>query len=364
MFKVLIFSRESNWFGGVVNFIDLMKKSFSSEVVATQFLVGRRKGMMGFLLRPVTPLIDAVRLYIHLLFNRYDCYHLNPSLNGPSLIRDGLFILVLKILGRKNIVACFHGWELTTEKTIEMSWWRRWLFLKTFCRVDCILVLANPFKVWLGNQGCDKTKIKLFTTMFDGKYLTNEKRTALSEGDEIHLLFLSRFVREKGIYELLEAYKSILLDYENVKLVFAGTAPEEDRMQNWVKDEGLADKIEFKGYVRDENKADVLRQSHVFVFPTYYGEGCPVSLLEAMAAGMAIITTPVGGIPDIIEHNKNGVLLDAEVTVDNIKRAVETLLDSPRMIKDMGEVNRVEAWEKYDAPVVTCFFEDVYRNGC
>ncbi|MFK5893312.1 MAG: glycosyltransferase family 4 protein [Pseudomonadota bacterium] len=364
MVKILIFSRESNWFGGVVNFIDLMKKSYSSETASEQFLVGRRKGRFGLILRPFTPFVDAVKLFFRVVTHKYDCFHLNPSLNGPSLIRDGLFILVLKLLNCKNILLCFHGWELTTEKTIETSWWRKWLFVKIFCNVDCILVLARPFKTWLVRQGCDDRKIKLFTTMFDGKFLTNEKRGKLPENANINLLFLSRFVSEKGIYELLEAFKSVASEHDNVRLIFAGTGPEETKMQEWVDKEGLSDKIEFKGYVRDDDKADVLKQSHIFTFPTYYGEGCPVSLLEAMAAGMAIITTPVGGIPDIIEHDKNGILLDAKVTADNIKTAIEALLNSPDCIHNMGEINRIEAWEKYDAPVVTQFFEDIYKGGC
>lgn len=363
MLKVLIFSRESSWFGGVVNFIDLMTKSFSSEIDSSQFLVGRRKGIMGLLLRPITPLVDMARLYVHAIFNKYDCYHLNPSLNGPSLIRDGIFILVLKSLGRKNIVACFHGWELTTEKTVGMSWWRRWLFLKTFGSVDCILVLAKPFKTWLVKQGCEEGKIKLFTTMFDGKYLVNEKRDELLDNTEIKLLFLSRFVKEKGIYELLEAFKSILSANNNVKLIFAGAGPEEYKMKKWVSNERLGDKIEFKGYLRDDSKAKTLNFSHIFILPSY-SEGLPVSLLEAMAAGMAIITTPVGGVPDIIEHNKNGILLDVKVTADNVKKAIETLLNSPGTIRDMGEINRIEAWEKYEGPVVTRYFEDIYKSGC
>jgi glycosyltransferase involved in cell wall biosynthesis len=108
----------------------------------------------------------------------------------------------------------------------------------------------------------------------------------------------------------------------------------------------------------------VLNGAHIFTFPTYYGEGCPVSLLEAMAASMAIITTPVGGIPDIIEHNKNGILLDVKVTTENVKNAIETLLNSPGTIRDMGEINRIEAWEKYEAPVVTRYFENIYKSGC
>lgn len=362
--KVLIFSRESNWFGGVVNFIDLMKQNISSEIISEQFLVGRRPGVSGLLLRPFTPLFDAFKLLLKVTTNEYNCFHLNPSLNGPSLIRDGIFICILKLTNCKNIVICFHGWELTTEKAIESSWWRKWLFVKIFCNVDCILVLAKTFKTWLVNQGCSEDKIQLFTTMFDSKYLTNEKRAVLPDYATINLLFLSRFVVEKGIYELLNAFKSIASIHANVQLIFAGTGPEENRMKEWVVREGLSDRIEFKGYVRDDEKAKVLKQAHVFTFPTYYGEGCPVSLLEAMAAGMAIITTPVGGIPDIIVHNKNGIMLDNKVTIDNVKNAIEDLLSSPDKIWQMGETNRIEAWEKYDASVVTRFFEDIYIGGC
>jgi len=363
MLKVLIFSRESNWFGGVVNFIDLLKKNFSSEIETSQFLVGRRKGKLGLMLRPFVPLLDAIKLFFHLLFNKYDCYHLNPSLNGPSLIRDGIFIIILRLLACKNIILCFHGWELTTERCIESSMWRKWLFKKIYCNTGCILVLAQPFKDWLIKQGADEKNVYLFTTMFDGECIENTVRPELKSNNNIILLFLSRFVREKGVYELLEAFKRVSSKFDNIKLIFAGTGPEEKAMKSWVKNENLNEKVEFKGYVRDNEKAELFKQSHIFVFPTYYGEGCPVSLLEAMAAGMAVITTSVGGIPHIIQAGKNGILLDAQVSADSVEKALYDLLSSPSIINTIAETNRIEAWEKYNAPVITSFFENIYKKG-
>ncbi len=361
--NILIFSKDKFWHGGVVNFIETLKDNFSSDIAASQFLIGLRRGNLGLILRPITPVVDGLRLTSHLLFNKYDCYHLNPSLNGPSLIRDGLFLFILKSFGCRNIIICFHGWELPTEKIIEASWWRRWLFTKLFCNVACQMVLARQFKDWLIRLGANENRIHIFTTMFDGRLIVNHKRDKYKQGDDINFLFLSRFVRGKGIFELLAAFKMLRQKYTNIHLTFAGTGSEEKAMKKWVEKNSLSDNIEFKGYVRGDEKTSILNISHVFVLPSY-SEGCPVSLLEAMAAGMAVITTPVGGIPDIIENIKNGIFIKDNVSPETVFNAIDQLLSEPGCITSIGENNRIEAWKKYNAAVVTRSFERIYRNNC
>lgn len=360
MINVLVFSRDAEWFGGVVNFIALLKKNFSNDIAYNQFKVGRRKGVWGLLSKPVVPLLDVIRLLRLLFFRKFDAYHLNPSLNVSSLIRDGLFLLVLRLMGASNVIVSFHGWDLSVQHKISQSSFFTKVFLWVFGYADQTLVLAQDFKKWLVDIGFDEKLVHLFTTMFDDEEFS--KASKVTENDKVRILFLSRLVREKGIYELLDAFSELIKTYPNIRLVIAGNGPEEQNLRKIIDEHSLGKFVDMPGYLRDAAKVKSFYETDLFVFPTYYGEGCPVSLLEAMAAGNAIITTPVGGIPHIIKDNINGILID-KVNVHAIESAIRKLLDNKSLREYMSDNNNKDAWNKYKAPVVTQYFEEFYRGN-
>ena len=359
MTSVFIFSRDAEWYGGVVNFVALLTKCLDENIQFTSFKIGRRKGIIGIALRPLFPLLDAIKLAGMLRRTRYDAYHVNPSLNLSSLLRDGLFMLVLRLMGARNVIVSFHGWDEPVARSIKRHGLYKRLFRAVFGYADHTLVLAGSFRSWLIDTGFDAGRVHLFTTMFDSEEFAG---TAPHGGRDVQqLLFLSRLVREKGMYELLDALRLLASDYPELHLVFAGNGPEEEPLKQRAAETGLDGRVRFAGYVRGAEKAQLMRESGIFVFPTYYGEGCPVSLLEAMAAGMAVVTTPVGGIPHIITGGVNGILLES-VSPETIAAALRSLLAEPGKLRAMSERNSREAWEKYSAPVVTRIFERYYRG--
>jgi len=352
-----MFVRDPSWFGGVVNFVKSLEDNLDKSVEVSEFIIGQRKVAEGKWLQPFVPLFDAARLAWHLVLNRYDIIHINPSLNTKSLLRDAIFLLVLKIWRVRNIVVFIHGWEDSTAHVIENNVLLKKLFVILFGGVPVIYVLAKQFKHRLEVWGVDPSSVHVVTTMFDGKQFDGITRNRIDE--KIRVLFLSRFVKEKGIYELFEAFRSLREHFPGMTLILAGTGPEEQAMRKWVEKAGLAEYVTFPGYIRDKEKAQVLMDADMFVFPTYYGEGCPVSLLEAMAAGLPILTSRAGGIGDFIIDGKNGRLLDA-VTTTEVENAMADLLTSPEDCKAMGEYNRETAWKRYEAAVISKDIEDMY----
>jgi glycosyltransferase involved in cell wall biosynthesis len=127
-----------------------------------------------------------------------------------------------------------------------------------------------------------------------------------------------------------------------------------------ISETGLQNRIDLPGYLRGSDKTRVLGNADIFVLPSY-GEGCPVSMLEAMAAGMAIVSTPVGGIPDLVHDGKNGILI-GEVDPENIYKALKSLMSSPELLASMRTTNREVAWRCYEAGVVSAGVEDHYRD--
>jgi len=354
--RVLILSKDFNAQGGVVNFVASLMENTRAEITFDHLSIGRNSGSK--IRNLIFPLIDSVKLARQVLKNNYDCVHINPSLNAKAVLRDGLNLVTLSIFGVKKIVVYFHGWDDTYANKIKNSVVLGFFFKRIFQRASIILVLATRFQDALLKLGFMPERVHTTTTMFDGRIFDGVARQANAARS---ILFLSRFIREKGIYELLEAFSLLANNFPDVTLVMAGDGPERERMEHWVEAKGMVGRVKFPGYLRGKEKTQVFLNADLFVFPTYHGEGCPVSLLEAMAAGLPVVTTTAGGIPDIFTDKENGLLL-RNISPKEIEQAIVTLLTDDGLSKQMKETNLKWAWENYEAHVVARKMEDIYRG--
>lgn len=358
-FHVLIVSHDKNSPGGVANFISILFDHLSDQYIYEHFSIGNELGKKLNFIKPLIVIIDVIRLAWKCLNTSVDCVHLNPSLNAKSLLRDGLFLITLSIMNVKTVVF-FHGWGVKEAEVIKNDPFLRRLFKWVFGKATVIIVLASTFRKFLVEMGFDSNRIRVFSTMFEGKYFQNVVPAPRQNGRTI--LFLSRFVRAKGIYEVVEAFALIANKFQDVRLILAGDGPEQGNIRNRIEELGLSNRVSLPGYLRGYEKTRVLMAADLFVFPTYYGEGCPLSLLEAMAAGTAVITTSVGGIPDVFADGRNGILLK-QVDAVSVAGAIEKLLNDNQLLTMAKEANKQDAWAKYEAGVVTRKIEDVYADA-
>jgi len=356
MLKTLLVYGEPKRLGGVVNFMESLKQNLSDDIEVQHFIMGQRVSKTGRFFRILMPFIDSVRLIYTLISKKFDIVHLNPSLNTRSLLRDGLFLIILRLVGRQQIIVFFHGWQTELESKISHNIISRYLFFRVYGKDIDVFVLASRFKKSLISMGFSTHRVHLFSTMFDSKQVPTTKRKT---DPCIKLLFMSRFERAKGIYELLTAFQRFSRDFPMATLELAGDGPEMQAMKNWVNKNELSNSIHFLGYLRGSKKVQAYKDATLFVFPTYYGEGCPVVLLEAMAAGLPIITGSTGGIPDIVKDGVHGKLL-AEITPETIECALKSLISKPDRMIYIGESNYLEAWKKFEARTVTRKIETKY----
>lgn len=357
--RVLLLSKDLSFQGGVVNFVAMLVRHFSASIGWQHLRVGQVLSDQKHLTKLLYPIMDNVRLAHRVRGGNIDCIHINPSLNLNALLRDGLFMLTLRIFGFRKVLVFIHGWDEPVAARLQRSSSLGFLFRTLYGRSALIVVLAANFKDQLVKMGFESDRIRITTTMFDGSVFDGlEKR--VHDGFGRTLLFLSRFVREKGVYELLEAFIGVVSRFPKTRLIMAGDGPERQGLQEWVNANGMEERIVFPGYLRNGNKARALLDADLFVLPTY-SEGCPVALLEAMAAGLPVVTTAVGGIGDIFEDGRNGVLLDA-ITPKAIENAVVRLLTDPELGASISKNNRVKAWSNFEAGVVTANLEKLYRE--
>jgi glycosyltransferase involved in cell wall biosynthesis len=121
----------------------------------------------------------------------------------------------------------------------------------------------------------------------------------------------------------------------------------------------IEDIVEFLGWISSNEKADVLNNADVYILPSYH-EGLPISILESMSYGKAVISTKVGGIPEIVRNNENGLLINPG-DLEAIKQSLNFFLENPRKIKEYGNISEQKV-QKYLPHSVLKELEEIYKS--
>jgi glycogen(starch) synthase len=142
------------------------------------------------------------------------------------------------------------------------------------------------------------------------RFNTNESyeavRRSFAEPSEKIVLFVGRLVYEKGVHVLLGAAPKVLSALPNVKFVIVGEGGMKEQLLNEAWNFGIAEKVFFTGFVDEKTLILLYRASNVAVIPSLY-EPFGITALEAMAAKVPVVTSDVGGLTEIVEHDRTGV---------------------------------------------------------
>jgi glycosyltransferase involved in cell wall biosynthesis len=191
--------------------------------------------------------------------------------------------------------------------------------------------------------------------------LKNNEKTVLINGSGVDLdvfrqapilpsisfLLIARLIKEKGIYEFVESARTVRKKYPNVKFKLVGFLDKNPRsiseydLQSWIE----SGEIDYKGYMKDVRPA--IEESSVYVLPSYYREGIPRSILEAMAMGRPIITSDAPGCRETVQEGRNGFLVPVK-NVSALVDAITYFVEHPEEVVRMGGESRQIAIEKYD----------------
>jgi len=203
-------------------------------------------------------------------------------------------------------------------------------------------------------------QIYLETTVVDESLLIDfdfEKKLNNVYNDNFVILFLARLEKEKGIFELIQAFKLLKLKYPNILLIIAGKGNVAESVKNLIS---IEKDIQMVGYVMGHKKAELFKQSSLYVLPSY-SEGMPNSVLEAMAFGLPVICTKVGGLPDIIVNEENGLFVQVR-DYYSIYLAIERLYLDTQLRNKISSNNYVKAYQFYSKQVVSRL-EAIYKEN-
>ena len=342
--------------GGVRTHVEMLQTSPLNEAFDLRVLQVGGYGPSEPFLRKMPRLItNPVRLGIALRSFRPHVVHLNPSFDDRAFWRDALFIAISKAY-RVPVLVQFHGGQ--PEQLFGRHKVLAGLMQVVLRLADQIVVLSNSQKSSLVAHIPSKRVLQL-PNMIDAKSF------AVAHHDRggsrpVRVLFLSRLIRSKGIYELLEAASLILPRKAAVEFHVAGDGEERMAVERQARLLGLGSNMIFHGYVQGDEKRRLLSSCDVFVMPSY-SEGFPYALLEAMAAGLAVVASPVGAIVEMVEDGINGFLVPPK-RADMLAERIIALVQDNALCESMGRLNRAMVEKHYDLNVVSQRFAAIYNS--
>ena len=268
-----------------------------------------------------------------MILNKPDIVHIHSSF-GPSFYRKMPFIYMACFRG-VPVINHIHGAEFETFY-LKASDRKKRRIRKVYGKCTMLIALSEEWKRNLESVVSPEkiTVIENYCKIPDLSGTEKKKQ----------ILFLGEIGKRKGCYDIPEIYGRVLEKGERLSLIMAGDG-ELAEVKKLFEDRDLLESVSFPGWVRGADKDKCLKESGIFLFPSYY-EGMPMAVLEAMAYGMAIVTTRVGGIPHLLEDGGSGYLCEPGDIEGLSKRLLELSKDGDKRRK-MGERARQKAIEEY-----------------
>jgi len=280
-----------------------------------------------------------------LLFIRPDFVCSLISFNKSGFIKDMMIIFIAKLFCKK-VVLYAHGNNLPGFYK-ESNWLLKFLIKRTVVSSYAGLVLGERL-IFNFEKFLPRDRIFIVPSGIEAFGYRNRKRK--NSEPIIKVLFLSNLVESKGFFVLLQAIPKVIAQKKEVRFVFAGDFDgsfDKNKVFSYVREKGIENFVEFKGRVAGKEKIDLYFNSDIFVFPTYYRfETFGLVNLEAMQAGLPVITTARGAIPEIIEDGINGFMVKEQDPVD-LAEKILILIEDEALRKRMGENNKKKFNEMY-----------------
>lgn len=262
-------------------------------------------------------------LYWMLFHPEIKIVHVQGSV-GASFWRKAIFIYIAKFFHKKVV------WHMHAGRFAVFYQQHRYAVRKVVNKSDVIIALSEYWKEYFKNEFPTK-RVEII------KNVISAPRVHKQQTGYFTLLFLGLLGKNKGIYDLLECIRDHKVEFQGKLKLYIGGNGEIEHVKQLIKEYGIADIVIFEGWVSGDKKIELLNKSDAYILPSYK-EGLPISILEAMSYGMPIISTPVGGIPEIVSNGENGYLVEPS-NKEDIYKAIISLLNDSDLRNRMGSVS-------------------------
>lgn len=283
---------------------------------------------------------DSLPWYLH--FNKY-AFILTGLVKALSLHRQNKYDAIWSMMATYNSFAAILfkllnskiSFILTLQEGDPIKYIKRRalplypLFKMIFTKADFIQTISQYLADWAKNMGAkcpivvvpNAVDFKLFSNRKSENELDKLKQKLGKKNDDIFLITTSRLVVKNATGDTIDSLQYLP---ENVKFIILGTGYQEKELKERVKDLKLENRVQFLGYIPHKDMPQYLHISDIFIRPSI-SEGFGNSYIEAMAAGIPVIATPVGGIVDFLKDGETGLYCEVN-NPKSIAQKVEKLI--------------------------------------
>ena len=245
-------------------------------------------------------------------------------------------------------------------------------FKKIFTKADSIQVISK----YLGNYACDMgfkkkpilapnaVNVKHFSREYKEEELCALKKELKKEKDDIFVITTSRLVKKNAVDDVIRAFEFLP---KNIKFLILGIGQDEKKLKELSKEKKVNERILFLGHVDYKFIPKYLKISDIFIRPSL-SEGFGNSFVEAMAAGIPVIATPVGGIVDFLfDPDKNpdkkptGIFCETN-NPKSIADTINKLTKNPDLLKKITQNAKELVIKKYDWDIIAKDMEEIFKN--
>jgi glycosyltransferase involved in cell wall biosynthesis len=247
-------------------------------------------------------------------------------------------------------IAYIHG-----DVGLKQNRWYRWSLIHMLQRFAEIVVVSEQERTWLLSVGAGADRVHVIPCGAPtGQFSPVTERSP----GPVRFAMVSRLVEQKGCRQSVSAFAEVASKRPEVALEIFGDGPLRDELERLVQAHQVADRVTFHGDVDNAVLAQELPRCDVFLQHSLIGEGASVSIVEAMASGLPVVTTALGGNVDLVLDGVTGFTV-GEGDTAAMARAMLQLTDDEALRVDMSRRARVRAVESFDAAVLARRLEQV-----
>jgi glycosyltransferase involved in cell wall biosynthesis len=262
-------------------------------------------------------------------------------------------VLLYSFLGRARCFVCWTGSDayslsgLVKTRGVKALLSRLLLFRAVRNRFRHLVLSRNMWEV-LKSKGVMTEKLFVVPTAVDNRFLS-----VVRSPQALVIGYVGRLESVKGCDVLLVAFSRILRNYPSARLIMVGDGTLRNELTRLSKSLGLENSVEFTGFVPFPEIPSYLSRFSILVLPSR-SEGMPNALLQAMAAGLPVVATRVGGIPEIVEDHVEGLLVEPN-SPDDLAKAINELMSSESLCLTLGQNAKAKAANYSDDRIIRIY---------
>lgn len=322
MLNILMVGPSRNANGGMTTVVNNYFDSSLVDKVNLKYIATTKDG--NIFIRVAYNFIAYIKVFFYLLIKKVDIVHIHMASRG-SFYRKSLIVKFSKFLEKKTIIH-LHGASFAKFYEDESNDSQKKYICNIFSIADQIIVLSvewkNKILSWFD---CNIEVLENGVFVPTKNYYSNSSK---------NIVLLGRLNERKGTYDLLSIVNEVVEKFNDVKFILAGDG-DLNRLNNKINQLGINKYVEVLGWINKEKREEILKDALIYVLPSY-NEGMPMSVIEAISYGIPSISTWVGGIPQLIDNNESGFLIQPGDTED-LKDKIVTLLDNAPLRESMSK---------------------------